>query len=505
MIYDGVILVDVLYKLRFKPMGAYRIASVLREAGYNILVIDMYSTLSIEELKDLLSDVVSKETLFLGYSSTLFTASLDPKDVGVDHQYEPGLPTLRDYFIETNHYVKTLNPNIKVLFGGASTLQLVDLMNKIDDDMGVDIIVEGYAESMILDVVNHLSSGSDIRVSKVFKNTKFVNYDIEAKGYDFRNHVHLYHESDLISPGEVLPLEVARGCVFKCKFCTFPLLGKHKNDLSYVRTEEQLTREILENYEKYNTLHYSIVDDTFNEKTSKIESMLKVRDAVKLDLNFTAYIRLDLVTALPEQLNLLKELNVSSQYYGVETLTEKSAKAISKGANPDRMVETIHQMYDAFNGRVNMEAGQIIGLPFETRDTVEESVTKLINTPLNSVMFFPLGLIESTHGASELLRNASQYGYEYLGGGAWRNEHWDIAQCNELAKHYTKKYTDSGRLKIGSTLATGMVNLGYDYYEAINITTRDFYQDAMVEETKQKHQATRKKYFSRLKEYLGKV
>ena len=64
MIYHGVILTDVMARLRFRPMGAYRVANVLREAGYNILVIDMYSTLSIAELKILLDKTITKETLF---------------------------------------------------------------------------------------------------------------------------------------------------------------------------------------------------------------------------------------------------------------------------------------------------------------------------------------------------------------------------------------------------------------------------------------------------------
>ena len=53
---------------------------------------------------------------------------------------------------------------------------------------------------------------------------------------------HKFIEQDCILPNETLPLEVSRGCIFKCSFCAFPLNGKTK--LDYLRSPEYIKNEL---------------------------------------------------------------------------------------------------------------------------------------------------------------------------------------------------------------------------------------------------------------------
>lgn len=508
MIYHGVILTDVMARLRFRPMGAYRIADVLREAGYNILVIDMYSTLSMNELKTLLDKVITKDTLFLGYSSTFFYASNDSDRLVSEHPIELAFPTSREYFIETNQYVKLLNPNIKIMYGGASVSHYINTTQNDEREFGIDYIIDGYSETMIVDVVNNIRDGVPQKTNKFIKNAEYINFDREAKGYDFRNHVHNWHDSDCILPGEVLPLEVARGCVFKCKFCSFPLLGKKKNDMSYIRTEECLLREIEENYEKFKTYQYMIVDDTFNERTDKMETLLRVRDKSKIDLEFGAYIRLDLASKKPDQIALIRDLNIVFQYYGIESFTYEAAASIGKGGDPDQMLETMHEIYHQMNGKVSMDAGQIIGLPNETPETLERSVQRMVDSPIDGLYFFALTLAQSAYGKSELWLNADKYGYTLIddphipGKQTWKNDVWDFATCHKLAKQYEKTYIDSGRARLGGSGAFGMINLGYDFLEAAKMPLREFRSEKVVNDTISRHMANRQSYFDVLNDYI---
>jgi radical SAM superfamily enzyme YgiQ (UPF0313 family) len=508
MIYHGVILTDVMARLRFRPMGAYRVANVLREAGYNILVIDMYSTLSIEELKILLDKTITKETLFFGYSSTFFYASDRSDRLVTKHPMELAFPTSREYFIDTNHYVKSLNPNIKIMYGGASVSHYINTTQSDERDFAVDYIIDGYSETMVVDVVNNIRDNLPQRPSKLIKTAEYINYDREAKGFDFRNHHHAWHESDCIAPGEALPLEVARGCVFKCKFCSFPLLGKKKNDMSYLRTEECLLREIQENYEKYQTRQYMIVDDTFNERTDKMETLLRVRDKSKIDLEFGAYIRLDLVSKKPEQIPLIRDLNLVFHCYGIESFTYEAAASIGKGGDPKQMLETMHEIYHQMNGKVAMDAGHIIGLPHETPETLERSVQMMVDSPADTIYFFALTLARSAYGKSELWENAPKYGYTLIddphipGKQTWKNDVWDFETCVQIASQLEKKYVDSGRNRLGGAGGFGMLNLGYDFLEAAKMTLRDFRSPAIIHETTNRHLAQRASYFDMLNQYI---
>ena len=43
--------------------------------------------------------------------------------------------------------------------------------------------------------------------------------------------------------------------------------------------------------------------------------MARIRDRSKIDLNFVGFIRMDLVNRFPEQIKLLADMNMNSQYY----------------------------------------------------------------------------------------------------------------------------------------------------------------------------------------------
>lgn len=509
MVYHGVILTDLMVRLRHKPMGAYRVANVLREAGYNILVIDMYSSLMLDELKALLARTISNETLFFGYSSTFFLADPYSDKLYRPHPNELAFPTSREHFIETNQYVKTLNPNIKIMYGGASVRGFIQTTKNDDRDFVIDYLVDGYSESMIVDIVNNIRDNLPQRISSLVKSAALINYDMEAKNYDFRNHYHRWHESDNVLPNEPLPLEVARGCIFKCKFCSYPLLGKKKNDMSYIRTEECLLAEILDNYEKYNTTYYNIADDTFNERTDKLEMLLRVKEKSKLDLSFGGYIRLDLVVHKPEQIPMIRDLNFVYQNYGIESFTREAAASVGKGCDPDLLVEAMNEIHHQMNGKVGMDTGMIIGLPHETPESVERSISKLADeTPMDGMHFFPLSLMQSAFGKSDLWINHEKYGYTLIddphipGKQTWKNDIWNYDECFKLAKHYEKKYQDSGRSRLGGSAAFGMINLGYDFMEAAKMPLREFRSEKMIAETTERFHAHRRDYFTALYSYL---
>jgi radical SAM superfamily enzyme YgiQ (UPF0313 family) len=41
-----------------------------------------------------------------------------------------------------------------------------------------------------------------------------------------------------VGGAKVLPIEIARGCIFKCKFCSYPLNGKQNLDFRYFSSME---------------------------------------------------------------------------------------------------------------------------------------------------------------------------------------------------------------------------------------------------------------------------
>jgi hypothetical protein len=469
--FQAIILTDsIAVGTGLRPLGAYAIANELRTQGYQVLVVNYITYIESSFIEKIIEKFVSEETLFLGYSSSLFIDTRSTKDPEFNF-----LPWEVDFFKKINLLAKKKNPNLQIVFGGANTKRMTRQNLKYNDSLGVDYVIHGYSESMILDFVKKLESNEPQQISSKFNKLKEIDYDFKGENFNFRNSLHNWAFEDFIAQGEALPLEVARGCIFKCKFCAYPLLGKHPKDDSYIKLEENIKTEILENYEKFKTLSYFIVDDTFNERTDKIEIMLRIRDSVKLDLNFVGYNRLDLIARRPEQINLLKNLNFNGLFFGIESMNYESAKSIGKGLRPEKIKETLYKFKDEFP-ESNITAGFIIGLPHENEETLQSWIPWLLNKdcPIDCCLFNPLHLTKNTHSQSEFDKNPEKYGYtpdEKLGN--WSNEYWNRDECSKISERLKWMLIHQGKSKIPGTWAVNLLKLGYNFDKLTSTTVKE--------------------------------
>lgn len=464
MHYHGIILTDTRNLYRLRPFGSYILANVLRENGYRILVIDHFSSFDDKQLKTLLTNTISSQTIFVGYGSTMFvtSSSSDFLPVGIEK------------FKKINQVIKDINPNTKIIFGGANskTISSYNLLHK--DNLGVDYVFHGYAEAMVLDFIKNIELGLPQKIKFKFNNLSEIDYDYKGELFNFQDTKHIWNEEDFIFQNETLPLEVARGCIFKCKFCSYPLLGKHIKDNGYIKLENNILEEVLTNYEKYQTTNYVIVDDTFNERTDKIELMLRVRDKSKLDLSFFGYNRLDLIARKPEQLGLLKDLSFKGMFFGIESLNYQSAKAIGKGLRPEEIEETLHLIKDRFNNKVSITGGFIIGLPHETKETFFKWFEKITSTdfPMDSYNISPLTMFIGANTTSEFQTNPEKYGYKIVNGQSsasnyWSNEHWDFNICKSIKEMVLKQIYNNGRMRLNSFEIASLASYGYNIDDLI--------------------------------------
>ena len=452
-------------------MGAYRIADEIRLVGYTAIVIDMISKMSEEQLFGFIDQTVSSDTLFVGWSSTFF---LDHTNPSLVTPFKSG----EDLFIKVNKYIKDKYPKIKIVYGGAAAFTMLSRA-RTGINYYLDYVVRGMAENTVIDILNCIKNDETPRHLEQIGNVYDVSYDMAAAGYDFRNHIHTWHETDFIVENECLPIEVARGCIFKCSFCSFPLLGKNKQDNSYIRTEEVVLREILENYEKYKTLTYVITDDTFNERTDKIEMMVRIRDKSKLDLNFVGYNRLDLIGAMPEQAYLLREMNFNGHFFGIDTMNPETAKIVGKSGQPERLIEALYKLkdvYDETNTPIIIQAAYIAGLPHETPETIHHWVSRLTDktSPVNAISVHTLEMNESSFGKSDIHINHKKYGYTLDENLRWTTDIWNQSDANQFCREILSELYMSERQQVTGWLAAGMSKFGYTYSDFFGMSARHF-------------------------------
>lgn len=442
MKYDAVILTHLSVAPMTKTLGPYRVADSLRRMGLLVQVVGATNTFSEAELQQVLLSFIDENTKIIGISTTFFQL-VDVKNI---HKYFP--ESVPEFILKVLAEIKRLYPQIKIICGGSfSHLQ-------IGNDL-FDAVFHGYSDNAIQEYARSLTGGKK-HLWKTHLNTKII--EGEAYPVDMEELRHQWQDNDIIFPGETLPIEIGRGCIFKCKFCNFQLTGKKK--LDYLRNYDHLREEFLQNYEKYGVTNYSFSDDTFNDSTYKLEKIFQITSNLPFKINFTSYLRLDLLYAHREQIELLKEIGLRSAYFGIESFNPRSAKIIGKGLASDKVKDFLLDLSENhFNKDRNFVCSFIVGLPYETIAQVEESFKWCQEHDINSV-WSPLFIRPDARYKSDIDIYYEKYGYKINDDSyEWTNENTTRSECFGMAARFNSERNntlhtwplfDGASLKIGS-------------------------------------------------------
>lgn len=475
MTYDIILFTDLSSRFwHTKPAGAYRIASELRNAGYSVKVIDFAGDwfANITDTSKLLSALIGPNTIFIGFSGSFF--AFDDQSVHSDvatkvrnsTERKPSpYPCRKDRFDLWCKFFKKKWPAVKLVYGGTNATLSLELNESFD------YIVLGLADNTVIELASHLKYKTPLKFNLIGKKWKVIDHDVKGLSFNFPSSSTVYADEDHIFPGEVLTIEISRGCMFKCSFCRFPLLGRGKTNPAYIKETQVLAEEFKRNWDKHRTNKYIIVDDTFNETTEKIQAVINAVKLANIEIEAWAYIRLDLLERFPEQIKLLRELGIRSVYFGIESLNYNSAKAIGKGIATDKIKSTLQKCREEWGDEVAIHTNYIVGLPHDTPDTIREwSTWVLEHDPADSSFFYPLHLsldpekLKSNVFNSEFTSNPQKHGYtEYLDG--WKNDAWNYLDARIMADDLNQKLFDSGKMKLASMDIMGLMNYGFSFEE----------------------------------------
>jgi len=421
--FDAVIFTDTpTYPQWTRGYGAHRIASHLRQRGYDVLVIDFLVAIDWELWNQLCELTIGPKTKFVGFSTTWWpyrrseenqkriNLKVNLRDLMRGDDYIPEEETIPDTFTKATSIgeakpwvdiIKKLNPKCKILLGGA----------KIDwyPDFPADHFMSGYAETQILDFLE--------QPRRLWP--KLINHDTSAKSreWGWTSSFTSYTDYDQIKSDEILTLETARGCKFKCLYCAFPLVGQ-KVLAAYIKNKETLYKELLENYEKWGATSYWIADDTLNDSTDKLRYIAEVVKQLPFKPRFRAYLRLDVLAQNPEQIQLLLDMGLSSCFFGIESFHPETAKIIGKGMSEEKRKAALYECQRVWGDQVSVNAGYIIGLPKEDYSFAKKQMEWFVqeDCPVHIVYVFGLMIhptgIYPNHPTSELDRNYEKYGYD---------------------------------------------------------------------------------------------
>jgi len=411
--------------------GAYRLASHIRENGYSCLVINFASAIDGKIYNEILESTMGEETFMVGFSTNFMPMRVPGAPISTEVPGRSRRDTDIIRFDTETMYSKRLinefaknkseswlnritdiNPKTKIVFGGSGIGFYTDFTN-------VDNFIYGLSETMIIDYLDSISGRSKKRL---FNKVLDYDYKAQASTWDFRLSKTTYTDYDFITSNETLSLEVARGCRFKCTYCSYPLIGQ-KNIDDYLKFKDVLKEELLDNYHQWGTTQYYIMDDTFNDSTEKLLMFKEVVDSLPFRIKFWCYLRLDLLALHPEQIPLLKDVGLEQAYMGIETFHPGAGKAVGKGMKAEKRKEALEKCKTIWGDDVHIQAGFMVGLPTEPEESIVETANYLRNPtcPVHEAWIFPVNIFDGKHTGqgnnwiykSEFDKNYDKHGYYF--------------------------------------------------------------------------------------------
>lgn len=350
-----------------RAMGSDKVAHEIRKLGYTVQVIHNLLYVSEDTVQKIIKKFVGKNTKAVMFGQVF---SFNKDQYGFMNSVF--FPTGRQHLVKP--WILEQNPDTKLVIGGVQynyTKEFGGVSKKKTPLDDIDIRMFGYADVTIRDMLKDLEEGN---------NKEF--YSDPKSMLDIYNSTMEYFDEDIILPNQRIGLELGRGCIFKCTFCEFNLIGKTKG--TYTRSTSRLEDELKRNWEEYGVSRYWITDDTLNDDTAKLERIAEIKTKHNIPLKYACFLRLDLQNRLKQE-DILVESGIEYAHYGIETLIPDSAVAIGKGWNPEEQMQYIRELKaDKFKD-VFLHSNFMYGLPEDTLEGLKEMHHKLIDTDYNKL------------------------------------------------------------------------------------------------------------------------
>lgn len=332
------------------PLSLLPLAGVLEKNSYNPMIFDTRID-RLNELKSKLNDAIC-----LGIGCWTGPQILDG--------------------IKVATYVRDINPNIPIIWGGIhpSLLPLQTIKNKF-----VDILVKGEGEETLLELTQKIESNKDLDDVKGIiykKNGKIkINPDrqfIDLNIYDLPP-FHLLKMEKYIRLDKNFPYQSSRGCPHNCTFCY-----NHAYNRSIWRAKipEKVLYDIQCVIEKFNPEIIRFVEDNFFVSEKRVEEICAGIIKQGFDFKWISTCRVDYFARYRASfIKLLRKSGCYELAFGAESGSQRVLDWIKKEINVAQTIQTVKKC-KKFG--ITPILSFMCGLPNEERDDLSQT-TELVD------------------------------------------------------------------------------------------------------------------------------
>ena len=310
------------------------------------------------------------------------------------------VPTLRDD-LRWGKKIKTILPRARVIIRGGFTPQRAeDIMHMSN---APDFVFYGEDEYTLRDLIRSGVPG-DVpgivyRADGSCRKTKprsFIRQldELPRVNRDLIKN-ELYTRPDTCTRCALI--EVGRGCPYQCVFCLAPAMhGSHPR----YRSAENIVDEIDECVTRYDIRSFHFKSDCFTADTEWVAALCREIIRRGLSIEWFANSRVDTVNEA--LIRLMKESGCFALSFGTESGSEFILKKIGKNIHPRDSLNAIS--WCRVHG-IKSYCYFIIGFPWDTRETIKETISFACRLNPAAVDFFFPYLFEGTSLAESVQPN----------------------------------------------------------------------------------------------------
>lgn len=356
------------------PLGLGMLARVAKEYGSEVTVNDAGALA--DDYDSLMEKILAFEPDIVGFS--VFTANFTQAVESVDRVRCH--PKLKDAL---------------VLIGGP---HVYTFREQTLNDIAADIAVYGEAEADLIEMLEYYDgkrpsldavNGIFYRTEDGIVKTEETHTSRSLDHFGFPDWDQFDFSLYKNMPGQVrrypmTSMVTSRGCPYKCNFCF--QAGRFAD--KYRRySPEVVVAEIQRLQAEYGIKEIQFWDDIFFINKKWVESFCRLVQQKKLDLSWSGYARVDLVT--PELLRMARDSGCWNIFYGFEVGTQDMLDFLDKRATLEDAVNACRWTKEA---GIIVRGSFMVGLPNETPEIAEKTIDfamKLDPDYANFNIFFP--------------------------------------------------------------------------------------------------------------------
>jgi radical SAM superfamily enzyme YgiQ (UPF0313 family) len=279
-----------------------------------------------------------------GHECKVIDLRLEGPEAGLElcRRFEPDLVGLQCNFtterartLRLARKVRSLLPEAFVIVGGHDASREPDWF----DEPAIDAIAIGDGEEVLPALVLALESGTDLRKvagllvqrgGERFRTPPAgMTQAIDSYPMPARHLIESYAPHYYINFRRPLALlETARGCPFKCNFCS---VWKFHESTFRQKSPERVVQEL----RTISAPNVFITDDIFWMDVRRGEEMARQIKAAGIRKYFTVQTRTDIICKFPHLIEQWKDCGQLAIFLGLESVTDEGLKAVNKKNSAD--------------------------------------------------------------------------------------------------------------------------------------------------------------------------